>query len=232
MVSGGGFLSARGQPARHLKLTLDGELNALWRETPLTLLEGGHVTSVTANVYGLALDDRVIGSAGGQLRRLALADLAGGRDPTTSQRLGWVGLDVVAWADFAHSLVGDVFDDNLRWPALLADSVVVSYRHYELRSDPQPEFTLRLSMLPRASIDEGTLVARKVVAGNRIGVELRGALGWDRARSLAISHVGASLLAVPMRSMRLSLVFDVGAESPNGFHDQVRTGWVSYHADL
>lgn len=231
-ASWAGFASARGQPARHLKFALDGELDALWRETPLTLLEGGHVTGATANLYGLALDDRVIANAGAQRRRLELTGVAGGRAPITSQSLGWAGFDVVAWVDHAHALEGGVLDDGMLWPTQLTDSLVVSYRHYELRSDAEPEFMARISMVPRASIDEGSLVARKVMAGDRIGVELRGGLGWDRARDVATSHAGASLLATPTRSSRISLTVDVGAESPHGFQWQGRTGWVSYHADL
>lgn len=230
-ISRGGFASLRAQPVRHLKVALDGELETLWRETPLALLEGGHVTGATANLYGLALRDRVIANAGVQRRRLVL-DAAGGGEARSSQLLGWAGLDVVAWADFASSLDGWVLDDNLRWPTQLADSVVVSLRHYELRSDSDPAFMARISMLPRASIEEGSLVARKVTLRSRLGVELRGSLGWDRTRDLAISRVGASVLTAPTRSSRLSLTFDVGAESPHGFRDQVRTGWVSYHADL
>src|SRR5678815_4047731 len=227
-----GFASARGQVTRRLKLALDGEVNALWRETPLTLLEGGHVTGATANVYGVALDDRVIVNAGAQRRRLALSGTAGRRDPTTSQLLTWAGLDVIAWTDFEHSLEGGILDENLLWPTQLADSLVVSYRHYELWSDTEPDFMERISMAPRTSIDEASLVARKVMAQSRIGVELRGAIGWDRSRDLATSRGGASLLVTPTRSSRIALTIDVSAESPNGFQGQVRTGWVSYHADL
>jgi tetratricopeptide (TPR) repeat protein len=227
-----GFASARGQPTRHLKLALDGEVNALWRDTPLTLLEGGHVTAGTANVYGTARDDRVIVNAGARRRHLRLSGLAGRRDPTTSELLGWTGIDVVAWVNFAHALEGGVLDDSLFWPAQLVDSLIVSYRHYELRSDAQPEFLERISMVTRASIDEGSLVARRIMAQNRIGIELRGGLGWDHSRDVVISRVGASLLACPTRSSRIALTIDVGAESPNGFQWQGRTGWVSYHADL
>ncbi|HEU4613116.1 MAG TPA: hypothetical protein VFS15_13590, partial [Kofleriaceae bacterium] len=35
----------------HLELGLDGELNALWRETPLVELQGGRVDSLTAHVW-------------------------------------------------------------------------------------------------------------------------------------------------------------------------------------
>jgi hypothetical protein len=127
---------------------------------------------------------------------------------------------------------GEILDDNMLQPAYLADTVVASYRHFELWSDSQPEFSRRLSMVDRASIEEGLLTARKVFGRNRLGAELRGALGWNHTRAAAISHIGVSLLATPTRSSRISLSFDLGVESPSGFREQVRTGAVSYHADL
>jgi tetratricopeptide (TPR) repeat protein len=69
-------------------------------------------------------------------------------------------------------------------------------------------------------------------ARNRLGGELRGAVGWDRSREVRISRVGASLLAAPTRASRMSLSLDLGVENPNGFRGQAPTGWLSYHADL
>jgi hypothetical protein len=149
-----------------------------------------------------------------------------------SQLLGWTGFDVVLWSSFQHALEGQILDDNLLQPTYLADGVVVGYRHFELWSNAQPEFESRMSLVERSSIDQGSLTARKVSAQNRLGVELRGALGWDRARQVALSHVGISLLAAPTRSSRISLGLELGAESPNGFRGQARTGSLSYHADL
>jgi tetratricopeptide (TPR) repeat protein len=231
-VSWSGFASVRGRPQRHLELSLDTEVNALWREAPRSLLEGGRVTGATVHVYGIGLANRLIVDAGTQVRRLALPGLGGGRDPMASQLLGWGGLDVVLWASFQHALDGEILDDHMLQPAAFADGVVVGYRHFELRSDAQPGFLQRMSMVGRASIEQGSLTARKVVAGNRLGVELRGVLGWDRSREVAVSRIGASLLATPTRSSRISLGLDLGAESLDGFRGQARAGWVSYHADL
>jgi Flp pilus assembly protein TadD len=231
-VSWSGFAKLRGRPMRSLELSLDTEVNALWRETPHSLLEGGRVTGATVHVYGIALANRLIVDSGTQVRRLVLPGRRGGRDPTTSQLLGWVGLDVVLWANFKHALEGETLDDNMLRPTHLADGVVAGYRHYELSSDSSPDFMQRLSMVGRASIDEGSLTARKVAAQNRLGGELRGVLGWDRSREVAISRIGISLLAAPTRSSRISLSLDLGAESPNGFRGRTRSGWVSYHADL
>jgi hypothetical protein len=187
---------------------------------------------MTVHVYGIALANRLIVDSGAQVRRLVLPGLGGGRDPLTSQVLGWAGLDVVLWADFKHALAGEVLDDNMLQPTYLADGVVAGYRHFELSSDSSPEFLRRLSMVGRGSIEEASLTARKVTAQNRLGAELRGVLGWDHSRDVAISHLGISLLAAPTRSSRISLSLDLGVESPNGFRGQARTGWVSYHADL
>lgn len=227
-----GFADLRGRPTRHLELSLDTEVNALWRETPRSLLEGGRATGATVHVYGIALGDRLIIDTGAQLRRLALPGLGGGGSATASQRLGWAGLDVVLWADFEHALDGEILDDDMLRPAHLAGGVVAGFRHFELGSDAQPDFTRRISLALRASIDEGSLTARRAFARGRLGAELRGVLGWDHAREVAISRIGGSLLATPTRSSRISLSLDLGVESPTGFRGQARTGWVSYHADL
>ncbi|HEU4734642.1 MAG TPA: hypothetical protein VFT22_42415 [Kofleriaceae bacterium] len=231
-ASWSGFVNLRARPVRDLELALDAEVNALWRETPYTLLEGGRVTGATLHVFHSALDRRLVVDSGAQGRRLVLPGLGGGRDPTTSQLLAWTGVDFVLWSDFEHALDGEVLDDNLLPATYLADSVVAGYRHFELFSGAQDAFMRRLSLVDRSSIEEATLTARKVVASNRVGAELRGVLGWDHARGVAISRIGVSLLAVPMRSSRISLNVDVGVESPSGFKGQTRTGSVSYHADL
>jgi tetratricopeptide (TPR) repeat protein len=231
-ASWSGFADLRGRPSRHLELSLDAEVNALWRETPSNLLDGGHTTGATVHAYAIALGSRLIIDSGAQGRRLVLPGLVGGPDPTASQVLGWTGLDAVLWVDHEHALGGEILDDGMRWPAQLASALVAGYRHFELWSDAQPEFTRRIAVASRASIDVGTLTARKVFAGGRLGVELRSLLGWDHAREVAISRIGGSLLVTPTRSSRISLSLDLGVESPTGFRGQTRTGWVSYHADL
>ncbi|HEX3764829.1 MAG TPA: tetratricopeptide repeat protein [Kofleriaceae bacterium] len=227
-----GFADLRGRPSQHLELALDTEVNALWRETPRTLLDGGRTTGAAVHAYGIALGNRLIIDSGAQGRSLVLPGLVGGPDPTASQLLGWTGFDAVLWVDYAHPLHGEILDEDMRWPAHLAGAVVAGYRHFELWSDAQPEFTRRIAIGSRASIDEATLTARKVFAGGRLGVELRSLLGWDHAREVAISRIGGSLLATATRSSRISVSLDLGVESPTGFQGQTRTGWVSYHADL
>lgn len=231
-VSWSGFADLRGRPTRYLALSLDAEVNALWRETPRGLLEGGHATGVTVHVYGITRAKRLIVDAGTQLRRLVLPGRDGDRDAMTSQLLGWVGLDAILWTNFEHALEGEILDDNMLQRTQLADGVVAGYRHSELWADSQPDFLRRMSMVRRASIEEASLTLRKVVAQNRLGGELRGAIGWDRSREVGISRIGASLLAAPTRASRISLSLDLGVENPNGFRGQARTGWLSYHADL
>lgn len=217
----------------HLKLAIDGELRSVWHETPVVELYGGSIDAITAHVYGVALDNRLVIDTGAQARQLRLAGMAGELgDATAHQGLAWGGADYVVWRDFSHEAAGQILDDSMLHATYIADAIVASYRHYEMTDRADDAFMTRLAISPRASIDEVSAVARKAVAHGRIAAEARGGFGHDWIRDLAIAHGGASLWIAPSRTSRLSLSFDVAKESVGTFQGERRTGWVSYHVDL
>ena len=63
--------------------------------------------------------------------------------------------------------------------------------------------TSRIALAPRASIDNLSMVIRKVLARGRVGIDLRGGGGYDNERRRTLSQAGASLLIAPTWSSRI-----------------------------
>jgi len=232
MLAPGVFAAASsGLLAEHVTLTIEGEVGSVWRETPRAVFEGGRVDATAAHAYFSGLGQRLIIDTGVQARHLRLTADAG-QAPSASQLLVWGGADLVVWRDFAREATGQILDDDLLRPTFAADSAVVGYRHYEMVSESEPMFATRLSLAERASIDEVSLTARKVLARGRIALEARGGVGRDWARELNLARAGLSLWLAPGARSRLSLAFDLAKESVRAFEGERRTGWVTYHVDL
>ncbi len=98
---------------------------------------------------------------------------------TAKQLLAWTGADLAVWTDYAHQAEGESLDDQLLRPTYLADSAVISYRHYEMWGESNAMFSARMSFAARASIDEVSVVARKALVHGRLALEARlgGGLG-------------------------------------------------------
>ena len=81
----------------------------------------------------------------------------------------------------------------------LNDAGVLAYRHYELWHRCDAGFPHRLA--PRASIDNGTLIIRKALAGGRVGFDIHGGGGYDHIQQHVLAQgggcvrVGALLVA-------------------------------------
>jgi tetratricopeptide (TPR) repeat protein len=211
----------------HVKAGVDGELHGVWRDAPFAELLGGRVDAITAHLYLTALDDRVVVDTGAQGRAFQLAG-----DASARQGLAWAGADVVVWRDFSHEASGQILDDDLQRAATAADAAVLGYRHYEVVDRADAMFDAMIALAPRASVDEVSATARKVVASGRVAGELRGGLGHDWVTARQIARAGASLWIAPSRGSRLALGFDIAKESVQMFVGVRRTGWVSYHVDL
>ena len=94
----------------------------------------------------------------------------------------------------------------------LNDAGVLAYRHYELVTDAQPDF--RIALAPRASIDNGTLIIRKALAGGRIGFDIHGGGGYDNIRDHVLAQGGGAFVLAPSWSTRLHRQLRPGAARP------------------
>lgn len=215
----------------HLQLTVDSELGSVWRETPRAILEGGSVDGVTTHVFGVFLGNRVVTDTGVLLRRLGLQDTMGG-SPIARQALAWTGADVALWTNYSSQASGESLDDALLHPTYLADSAVISYRHYELWGDTDPMFAARMALADRARIDDVSLVARKALAHGRLAFEAHVGGGRDWIRALYLSRAGASIWFAAGSGSRLTVSFDLAKESTGALTGERRSGWVAYHVDL
>lgn len=228
----GGFGSVRTKLLDgHVQLGVDGELGSVWRETPRAVLEGGSVDSVTTHVWGVLASNRLVIDTGVQLRRLQLDDRMGG-EPSAAQALMWTGADFALWTNFSREAAGETLDDDLLRPTYLADSLVLGYRHYELRASSNAAFDARMSMADRASIDEVSVVARKALLRGRVAFEARAGAGRDWLRDLYLARGGLSLWLASSSRARFSLSLDLAKESTRALTGERRAGWMTYHVDL
>ena len=125
----------------------------------------------------------------------------------------------------------EALDERMVRRSYLNDAGVLAYRHYELVTDSQPDF--RITLAPRASIDNGTLIIRKALAGGRIGFDIHGGGGYDRIQR-HVSGAGGRLLrrgACPGRT-RLLASYDLAHETATGLPGTLQIGWLTFHADI
>jgi tetratricopeptide (TPR) repeat protein len=218
-----------------VRVNLRGELENQWTEAPITIRESGVATGLTGHlfVFPVPSSHRLIIDAGTQARRLMLAPgTPGSTRPEASQLLSWAGADFVMWQNPARTLAGQILDENLVRQTEVAESVTFSVRHYELFGRSDPAFDRRLVLLPRSSINSGSLVIRNALGGGRFGFELRGGLGYESTRRNVLSQGGLTLSLASSAASRVTASYDIAQETITGLTGRRHTGWVSYHVDL
>jgi tetratricopeptide (TPR) repeat protein len=216
----------------HMQLNVHGDYHEQWSESPITIQQGGITDGVTTHFFAYPRTRRLLLDAGGQFRRLTLGPGLDGVSPQATQELLFIGGDAVLWSNPLNLLHGEVVDERMIRRTYLSDAALLSYRHYELFTDSQPAFTTRIELAPRAAINNLSMVFRKVLAGGRIGFDLRGGGGYDNIRKRTLSQGGASVLIAATWSSRIMLSYDVSHETATGLSGTLHTGWVTYHADL
>ena len=226
------FGGARGSAlGGHVEAALEGEVNGLWRESPLAELEGGRIDAVTAHLWANGFGHHLVVETGTQLRRLRLMSEGSGA-PSGAQTLAWAGIDYELWRDFSSQAAGELLDDELLQPTSRASSLVASVRHYELFATTNQAFAERMSLADRASIDQASLAAHDVVLDGELALELRTGLGYDWARKLVVASGGLSAWIATGASSRLSLTFEIAKEAASAFAGERLSGGMAYHVDL
>ncbi len=231
----GGAAQVQTPVTRHVLLDVRGDFRTQWTDAPVAMLQGGRVTGITGHafVFPVPTSKRVVIDSGAQARRLTLAPRdATAAAPEASQLLAWTGVDFILWHDPTQVLKGEILDESLLRGSGLAESVTLNLRHYELFGRYGDDFTSRIALLDRSSIENGTLVVRNVFLDGRFAFEAHVGLGWEHHRSQMLSQGGLSLLAMPTPKGRVVASYDMAQEVTTGFAGRRHIGWLSYHADL
>lgn len=226
----GSGLDVRLGLGKPVQLHTTADLNMPWRETASTMREGGRETGITSVAYALPFGPRFILDAGVRVRSMSLEPIMG-EESTATQKMVLGGADWVVWAPSTQASRGQFLDDDLRWSsAYLANSLTLSYRHYEAFTED--DFGVRLDLAERNTIDEVSAVARNTRPDGIFGFELRGGAGNDWARDTRLWRVGSSLLVTPRDMIRGSLSYDFAKESTSGFTGERHMALASVHVDL
>jgi tetratricopeptide (TPR) repeat protein len=216
---------------KNVQINVHGDLNEQWNDAPVTVHEGGKTSGVTAHLYLFPRNRLVLFDGGVQARRLTLRPLmAGDPVPASDQLLAWGGLDFNLWSDGARVVRGESLDEHMVRRTALNDSGVLAYRHYELFANVPPDF--RIALYPRASIDNGSLILRKVVAGGRAGFDLHGGVGYDNQQNQLLVQGGAAIVVAASWSTRFLVTYDIVHQTTIGLPGTLQIGWLTFHADL
>ena len=234
-TSFGGNLELDSPIGKNVQVNVHGDVNEQWNDAPVTVEEGGKMTGVTAHLYLFPKDRLFLFDGGVQERHLALRPVNDGdASPTTNQTLAWAGLDYNLWTDGTRLVRGESLDERMVRRTAMNDAAVLTYRHYELFSNikTDSEFYHRISLYPRASIDNGSFIFRKVVAGGRVGVEVHGGLGYDNVQNQTLEQGGTAIVWASSWSTRLLVTYDIVHQTTIGLPGTLQIGWVTFHADL
>jgi tetratricopeptide (TPR) repeat protein len=213
------------------QINLRGDLHEQWNDAPVTVHEGGQMSGVTGHLYLFPRSRVVLVDTGVQERHLTLAPLEPGQpSPAANQTLLWAGIDFNLWTDGTHLVRGEGLDERMVRRTALNDAGVLAYRHYELWADIPPDF--RIALYPRASINNGSFILRKAVAGGRAGFELHGGLGYDNIQKQVLTQGGAAVVLASSWSTRLLVTYDIVHQTTIGLPGTLQIGWVTFHADL
>jgi tetratricopeptide (TPR) repeat protein len=218
--------------AKILQVNLHLDVNEQWNDAPVTIHEGGTMTGATGHVYLFPRSRVVLVDSGAQVRRLGLSPLqAGDATPTANQALFWTGIDFNLWSDASGLVRGESLDERMVRARPLNDAGVLAYRHYENFASLSRNF--RVSLYPRDSIDNGTLILRKAFAHGRAGAELHGGFGYDNAQNQVLAQAGGVLVVASTWSTRLTVSYDwIHQTATVGLPGTLQIGWVAFHADL
>lgn len=226
----GGLAEGAADLSSYAHVNLFAYLNEQWNEAPTTVHEGGTMTGTTGHVYLYPKSRVVLIDSGAQARQLSLSPQGTPNRPTASQLLVWGGIDFNLWSSPARLVHTEALDERLVRRVYLTDAGVLAYRHYELVTHSEPDF--RITLAPRSSIDNGTLILRKALAGGRFGFDLHGGGGYDHIQDHVLAQAGGSLVFAASWSTRLQASYDLAHETATGLPGTLQIGWLTFHADI
>jgi Flp pilus assembly protein TadD len=212
----------------HVNLHIDA--NEQWNEAPITVHEGGTMTGATGHLFLFPTSRMVLFDGGAQARQLKITAQGTPDQPTANQLLVWGGVDFNLWTQAGRVVRAEALDERLVRRVYLNDAGVLAYRHYELVTHATPDF--RISLAPRASIDNGTLIIRKALFGGRFGFDLHGGGGYDHLRDHVLFQAGGALVWAMSWSTRLMGTYDLAQETATGLPGTLHIGWLTFHADI
>jgi hypothetical protein len=229
----GGNLEADSPIGDNVQVNVHGDLNEQWNDAPVTVEEGGKMTGVTAHLYLFPKSRVFLFDGGVQERHLKLRPvMSGDAAPASNQTLAWGGVDLNLWTDGTRLVRGESLDERMVRRTALNDAVVLTYRHYELFASMPPEFSVRISLYSRASIDNGSFILRKAIAHGRAGFEIHGGGGYDNVQNQALEQGGGAFVWASSWSTRLIVTYDIVHQTTIGLPGTLQIGWVTFHADL
>ena len=228
----GGAIAGRATFIRSLEGEWRAEVEAPWDESAITVLRGGRTTAVDGRLYSHWFDQRLLLQVGARRRRLSILDADPGstRRHAVWQSLRVAGADVVVWRKPAAAVEGEILDERMTSPTTMSSAVTVAYRHYDVSTQTTPEFVSIIGLVPRGSVDEGSVAT--TLASSRAGVTLNAGLARDSARRARLWRAGGTLTWAPKPTSRIALGYEEATEVASGLVGRRREGRVSVHVDL
>ena len=188
------------------------------------------MTGGTGHLYLYPKSRVILFDGGAQARQLRLSPEGTSSPPEANQLLMWGGIDFNLWAQPTRVVHAEALDERLVRRTYLNDAGVLAYRHYELWTHAQPDF--RISLAPRSSIDNGTMIIRKALFGGRTGGDIHGGGGYDNIRDHVLVQGGGALVVALSWSTRLLASYDFWQETATGLPGTLQIGWLTFHADI
>jgi tetratricopeptide (TPR) repeat protein len=226
----GGQVEGESPVASFMQVNANAAVDEQWNESPVTVEKGGTQTGGIAHLFLFPKSRVVLLDTGAAARRLTLVQQVPGPAPIANQFTAWAGIDFNLWASPNRVVRGEGLDERMVRRTYLNDAGVLAFRHYELVTHASPTFSI--SLAPRQSVNNGTLVLRKALGDGRVGVDLHGGGGYDNARAHLLAQAGASVIVAISWSTRVLASYDVSRDTATGLTGTFQVAWLSLHADL